>query len=173
MYVYLYVKRQCGRSEMKRNKFTPIFLSFSFSFRSVTGNGSRNGAFELPAGQRKRVWTGSDQPFAGNRSRPKSCGKQSGRHQQPMERATRETARAAKPRDRSGEPRKGFSCFFFFFLSYVQSLKCFRSVLPAARLPAVFQVVYVTVTLFVSSCRVRHVCMAPIHGNVSCKTSFR
>lgn len=62
---------------------------------------------------------------------------------------------------------------FFFFLSCVQSLKCFRSVLPAARLPAVFQVVYVTVTLFVSSCRVRHVCMAPIHGNVSCKTSFR
>lgn len=148
---------------MKRNKFITVFLSVL-----STGNRSRNGAFELPAGQRKRVWTGSDQPFAGNRSRPKSCSKQSGRHQQPMERATRETARAAKPRDRSGELRKSV-----FFGHSVQSLKCFRLVLPAARLPALFQVVYVTVTLFLSSCRVRHVCMAPIHGNVSCKTSFR
>lgn len=163
MYIYWYVKCQCGRSEMKRNKFITVFLSVL-----STGNRSRNGAFELPAGQRKRVWTGSDHSFAGNRSRPKSCSKQSGRHQQPMERATRETARAAKPRDRSGELRKSV-----FFGHSVQSLKCFRLVLPAARLPALFQVVYVTVTLFLSSCRVRHVCMAPIHGNVSCKTSFR
>ena len=101
---------------MKRNKFTTVFLSVL-----STGNRSRNGAFELPAGQRKRVWTGSDQPFAGNRSRPKSCSKQSGWHQQPMERATRETARAAKPRDRPGELRKSV-----FFLSLCTKSQVFQ-----------------------------------------------
>ena len=101
---------------MKLNKFSPVFLSVL-----LTGNRSRNGAFELPAGQRKRVWTGSDQPFAGNRSRPKSCGKQSGRHQQPMERATRETARASKLRDRSGKLRKSV-----FFLSLCTKSQVFQ-----------------------------------------------